>query len=186
MRPIYSAKLKLPDPLALLSNLSILATQFFNHLSFICDRLIKKWTPEDCQHVALLERRLMNPLIKTDLSLPSCKRDLELTNAPSNFDLPSNLIARSSNYDLSHQEVVTRISLVENVAAGPGHISWILSMFTTIAQPLLRRAESCGFGSFYRELMPKNHVLVSSATSDEIALGGRLVLILANKALFLD
>ncbi|GJS10285.1 hypothetical protein Tco_0367081 [Tanacetum coccineum] len=59
MRPIYSAKLKLPDPLALLSNLSILATQFFNHLSFICDRLIKKWTPEDCQRVIpLIFRRI--------------------------------------------------------------------------------------------------------------------------------
>ncbi|GJZ96397.1 putative reverse transcriptase domain-containing protein [Tanacetum coccineum] len=38
--------------------------------------------------VALLERRLMNPLIKTDLSLPSCKRDLELSSVPFNFHLP--------------------------------------------------------------------------------------------------
>ncbi|GJX97295.1 hypothetical protein Tco_0353093 [Tanacetum coccineum] len=51
MRPIYSAKLKLLGPLALLSKPSISAIHFFNHLSFICDRLIKKWTPEDCQRV---------------------------------------------------------------------------------------------------------------------------------------
>ncbi|GJT11182.1 hypothetical protein Tco_0858224 [Tanacetum coccineum] len=49
MRPIYSAKLKLLGCLALLSKLLISAIHCFNHLSFNRGRLIKMWTPEDCQ-----------------------------------------------------------------------------------------------------------------------------------------
>ncbi|GKF07533.1 hypothetical protein Tco_0041757, partial [Tanacetum coccineum] len=50
MRPIYSAKLKLLGPLALLSKPSISAI----HLIYVVGRWINLWTPEDCQRLKLL------------------------------------------------------------------------------------------------------------------------------------
>ncbi|GKA82071.1 hypothetical protein Tco_0788819 [Tanacetum coccineum] len=79
MRPIYSAKLKLLGPLALLSKPSISAIHFFNHLSFICDRLIKKWTPEDCQRVRLCSTVTLGADMARALSLDTGKayKDVE-------------------------------------------------------------------------------------------------------------